>query len=241
MSAEKPDTIVIDRRFHGPPNSGNGGYVCGRVARFIEGPATVRLRTPPPLDVEMHVHRDARGVSLLHRGVVVAQGWPSPLLLEIPDPPDAREAEQASQAFPGFKSHRFPSCFVCGPERAPGDGLRIFAGPVPGKHIVACTWTPAGGLAIENPDEVSSEFVWAALDCPGGFAFPEPREGTILLGELTVQRFGPLRPEERAIVIGWEIAREGRKHHTGTAIFSESGACRGAGRGIWLEVPEVRS
>lgn len=25
-------SLVIDRRFLGPPNSGNGGYVCGRLA-----------------------------------------------------------------------------------------------------------------------------------------------------------------------------------------------------------------
>jgi hypothetical protein len=28
----KREAIHIDRRFCGPPDSGNGGYVCGRVA-----------------------------------------------------------------------------------------------------------------------------------------------------------------------------------------------------------------
>ena len=29
--------IVIDRRFHGPPESGHGGYTCGLLAREIDG------------------------------------------------------------------------------------------------------------------------------------------------------------------------------------------------------------
>ena len=32
-------SIIIDRRYCGPPNSGNGGYVCGRLARHIPGGA----------------------------------------------------------------------------------------------------------------------------------------------------------------------------------------------------------
>ena len=28
-------TMTIPRRFRGPPNSGNGGYVCGMLARQI--------------------------------------------------------------------------------------------------------------------------------------------------------------------------------------------------------------
>ena len=33
--------ITIARRFRGPEDSGNGGYTCGMVARFIEGDAEV--------------------------------------------------------------------------------------------------------------------------------------------------------------------------------------------------------
>jgi hypothetical protein len=43
-------TITIARRFRGPPNSGNGGYVCGMLARYITGAAEVTLRAPPPLE-----------------------------------------------------------------------------------------------------------------------------------------------------------------------------------------------
>ena len=41
--------IVIDERFRGPPDSGNGGYVAGRLAAFVDAPAVeVRLVAPPP-------------------------------------------------------------------------------------------------------------------------------------------------------------------------------------------------
>ena len=47
-------SIIIDRRYCGPPNSGNGGYVCGRLARHISvgtpDGVEVTLRAPPPLD-----------------------------------------------------------------------------------------------------------------------------------------------------------------------------------------------
>ena len=57
-------TITIPRRFCGPPDSGNGGYVCGRLASFIDGPAVVRLKVPTPLDEEMEVRPADGGVDL---------------------------------------------------------------------------------------------------------------------------------------------------------------------------------
>ena len=32
-----PPTIRIERRFCGPPDSANGGYLSGRLARYIAG------------------------------------------------------------------------------------------------------------------------------------------------------------------------------------------------------------
>ena len=40
------ETMTIPRRFRGPPNSGNGGYVCGMLARHITGAAEVTPRAP---------------------------------------------------------------------------------------------------------------------------------------------------------------------------------------------------
>ena len=64
-------SIVIDRRYCGPPNSGNGGYVCGRLARHIRGGAEVTLRAPPPLDKQLDIVAMDEGRSELHDGATV--------------------------------------------------------------------------------------------------------------------------------------------------------------------------
>lgn len=231
----KISTIVIEQRFHGPENSANGGYTCGRLAEFVEGPARVRLRVPPPLGVEFEVRRSESGVSMVRNGELIAEAWPGRPELDAPVAPTLQEAEAASRAYSGFKSHRYKTCFVCGPEQAK-DGLSVFAGPVPGRDIVAALWRPDPSLASDRL-RVDPVFLWSALDCPGGFAFPEPEEGTIILGEFSVELFGSAAVGAPHVVIGWEFGREGRKHHTGTALFTESRDCIGIGRGIWFEVP----
>ena len=236
----KPHSIVIESQFRGPKNSSNGGYACGRIAEFIAGPARVRLHIPPPLDVRFEVHDTNDGVRVMYDDVTVAEAWATEVDLEVPGPPSWDEAESASKGFAGFKSHRYRTCFVCGVDREPGDGMRVFAGPVAGRDLVACTWTPNALLSADGR-RVRPFFVWSVLDCPGGFSFPHPENGTILLGELAVQLREPVTVGEPHVVIGWELDREGRKHHTGTALFSESGACRGVGRAIWFEVPDLEN
>ncbi len=49
------EQITIDRRFHGPPNIGQGGYVCGIVANLIGRCAEVTLHSPAPLDTLLSV------------------------------------------------------------------------------------------------------------------------------------------------------------------------------------------
>ena len=41
--------------------------------------------------------------------------------------------------YAGADDHPFPGCFVCGPDRAEGDGLRLFPGGL-GPGRTACTW-----------------------------------------------------------------------------------------------------
>ena len=62
------DYLVIPSRFCGPPGSGNGGYVCGRIAAYLDGPVTVTLRRPPPLATPMTVERDGEGSVRIHHG-----------------------------------------------------------------------------------------------------------------------------------------------------------------------------
>ena len=62
---------------------------------------------------------------------LVGAAIPAALELQPPRAPHYLEAVEASRRYAGFAQHRFPGCFVCGTLRARGDGLRIFAGPIP--------------------------------------------------------------------------------------------------------------
>ena len=42
--------IIIQNRFCGPPDSGNGGYTSGLIAKELNNPVEITLRKPPPLD-----------------------------------------------------------------------------------------------------------------------------------------------------------------------------------------------
>jgi len=70
--------IVIGRQFCGPPNSGNGGYVCGVLSKGLEGPVTAVLRAPIPLDTDLALRRDG-GANLLlgEADAVIGQGGPA--------------------------------------------------------------------------------------------------------------------------------------------------------------------
>lgn len=242
--SEKPQFVIINGRYHGPPDSGNGGYSCAMIGQYIDGPAAVRLRIPPPLDTPMEVRKSDGRVELYHQGELVASGQSANVELDIPGPPDFAQAQAASARYRGFDSHFYPRCFVCGPEREHGDGLRIFAGPVEDGAgpvaMVAAAWIPDETL-VDSSGFVAPRYIWAALDCPGAYAFPEPQQAVLLLGELAVSIKGSVSAGEKCVLIGWEISRQGRKHYTGTALFGESGSCRAVGYATWFEVPEKDS
>src|SRR5437763_7226705 len=98
------------------------------------------------------------------------------------------EAVEASRLYEGLRSHRFPKCFVCGTRRVRGDGLRIFAGTMPERGMVAAPWVPDASLD-GGDGKVRAEFMSAALDRPGYYAVA-PDDRMMLLAGVTapVQR-----------------------------------------------------
>ena len=106
-------SIVIDRRYCGPPNSGNGGYVCGRLARHITGGAEVTLHAPPPLDKQLDVVASDGGSWELRDGAaVVATGRPACvelMRLEKASFDEARAAELLTPVKP--HEHPLPNLF----------------------------------------------------------------------------------------------------------------------------------
>lgn len=228
------ENITISSRFCGPVDSGNGGYVCGRLAEYVAGVAEVMLRQPPPLEKVLKVEKSGDGLVLLKDGdAVVAQARTSALDLVVPDPPTFAEAEEASRQYTGFHSHPFPRCFVCGPQRLRGDGMHIFPGQVGQGTMVASPWVPHESL-VDDYGYVKREFLWACLDCPGAFAVI----GTlpVVLGKLTAEIKGRVRAGQRCVAMGWKIASEGRKNTAGTAVFSDTGELLGKAQAVWIEL-----
>jgi hypothetical protein len=232
------DQVTIDRRFRGPPDSANGGYACGLAAAFLDGAeaAEVTLRAPPPLNVPLAVERTPASVELRSGETVVAQGRAAPPPeLDLPDPVGIDAAARARESSPLHHQHPFPTCFVCGPEREPGDGLGIVCGPVPGREdeLLASTWETPGTAGGEVPREL----VWSALDCPSGLAgMLVPGLGLTVLGRLTAQLLRPIPAGETVVAIGWPLKREGRKLQSASAVLGESGQPLAIAAAIWIEL-----
>src|SRR5689334_2493065 len=73
-TVDRMPILTVPYRFRGPSRSANGGYMCGRVAGYVDGAATVTLHRPPPLDTPMTVDPDGGGsVRVWHDGVLVAE------------------------------------------------------------------------------------------------------------------------------------------------------------------------
>jgi len=138
--------------------------------------------------------------------------------------------------FLGFKAHAFPGCFVCGPDRKPDDGLRIFSGAVKGGPTIAAPWVPAASLA-DKSGKVKLEFLCSALDCAGGFSvMPIPAGIAIVLGELCASIIGEVETEEKCVVIGWPLRTDGRKRLAGSAVFTSDGHIAAIARAVLIEV-----
>ncbi|BCJ42723.1 hypothetical protein GCM10010168_05350 [Actinoplanes ianthinogenes] len=210
----------IPARFNGPPGTGNGGW-CAGVFASAAGADQVTLRLPPPLETDLEikdrfVYADSRVIAEL------GEGDPGPGV----DPVPWDTAVAASRHYPGFTAHPFPTCFVCGPERAEGDGLRIFPGRLPDGRTAA-PWTA--------PDEVSAPLVWAALDCPGGWAAIR-EDRAFVLGRITVTVDALPVPGDHYVITGAVAHLTGRKALVDSALHDAAGQRLAAARATWIQV-----
>lgn len=235
-----PDTtFVIDPRFNGPADSGNGGYACGLIASHIGEQVKIRLQKPLPLGIPLSIRRLQSEAwqdqwQVLNGEDVIATVFKTEVVVDVPNPPTYLDALAASKHYAGFQNNLYPTCFVCGPERHRGDGLRIFAAAVPGRDIVAAPWLPDATLG-DSSGKVRPEFVWAALDCPGAFA-AIPYGRPALLGEFAVHVSRLVHVDEPCVVTGWKISVDGRKYRAGTALFDEDGELCAFGHATWIEL-----
>ena len=201
-------TVRIERRFRGPPTTGNGGYVAGLVAVPLGGSnCTVTLKAPPPLDHDLTLETDGTSASLLQDDQIVVTAAKEPVEIDVPPPPTLAEARDAEPRFSGHSHHIFPGCFVCGPDREAGDGMQSSRGRSTITPIVSRRPGPPTNSVTGEDGLVRPEFLWAALDCPGYFATAD-KAGLALLGRMSAVLHRSVHAGEPLIVTGWPIDSE---------------------------------
>ena len=221
--------MQIPARFNGPPGSGNGGWSAGAfavAAGFTAGPdpLEVTLRRPPPLDTPLTF---ADGSVLDPDGVLIATVTGTGTAGEPVPPVSFDEAVQVSVAYPGFASHPFPTCYVCGPDRP--DGLRLFPGFLADERSAA-PWTV--------PADAGLETMWAALDCPGGWSALHTGR-TFVLGRIAAQVSAVPEPGTRCVVTGCADTLDGRKAFTRSTVHGPDGTPLATARATWIEIDPV--
>ena len=236
--------IQIPARFNGPPGSGNGGYSAGLLAELVDAPAVeVTLRAPPPLERPLWVERRDDALVALDDEAVVLEARPATLEDLTPPEPVPVEQARAADAVSDFRDdevHPFPTCVVCGPDRAEGDGLRMFPGPL-GDGRCATVFRPDASLA-DATGEVAPAAVWAALDCPSSGPVLDMSPGAAarrapsVLARLAVRIDAPLHAGEEYVSVAWRLGEDGRKRTSGTALFTADGRLVALGKALWIEL-----
>lgn len=219
--------MQIPARFNGPPGSGNGGWSAGAFAvaagARAGGPAfLVTLRVPPPLDTELQV-ADGR---VLAADTLVAEVAANVDTAVVVPPVELADAQAAARAYPGFTAHPFPTCYVCGPERTEGDGLRIFPGRLPDGRTAA-PWTV--------PADVTVPTLWAALDCPGGWTVLGA-DRVFVLGRIAVSVAALPAAGTTCVVLGAAEDVSGRKARVHSTVYAPDGAPLATADATWIAV-----
>ncbi|MCU1641268.1 MAG: hypothetical protein JWN03_1543 [Nocardia sp.] len=230
--------LTFPARFNGPPGTANGGYASGVLAQLAPSETVeVTLRRPPPLEVPLRTESaDDRYTLTDQEGRTVAVAEPAANDFDDLEPVVVGFDFDEPPIFAG-RGHPFRTCFTCGPDRAPGDGLRIFTQRVPGRDVLADHWTPDGSLTGDD-GLVRPEFVWAALDCPSGWAAFDrlPQGGVAVLGRMTAAVYRQPIANEFCQVVGWARERDGRKIKAGAALYAADGELMAAARAVWISL-----
>ncbi len=234
----RPPTLTISRRFMGPPTSANGGYVAGVLASYLPraGAVRVTLREPPPLDTPLQVVQAPESVQASFGGALVADAVSAALDVVAVEPVSYEEALAASANYLGLHAHPFPTCFVCGSDRKAPDALGLRPRPLPERSgTTAAAWRPDASLAGSEDEQVPTEMVWAALDCPGGWTLGQEGRPAVL-GRMTAAIDARPRPGDRCVILGRRLGTDGRKSYTTTTMYDDDGRVLARAHAVWITV-----
>ena len=230
-------SLVIPARFNGPPSSGNGGYTAGALAEAsgLAGTVSVQLRRPPPLEVPLGLVATAgEEVELRDGDELVAVGSVrAPAPWTGTEPVDLETARSREASYAGLVAHPFPTCFSCGPDRDPGDGLRIFPGRIDDARVAA-SWTPDPGLPGRD-GRVGAPVAWSAMDCVSAWS-TDLLERPMVLAQIAARVEHLPEVGTPYVVVGTHLRTEGRKSWTASAMFDADGQLVGQAEQLWITV-----
>jgi hypothetical protein len=223
-------SVVIDPKYRGPAVSGNGGYTAGLLAESLggglSGPVQVTLRVPPPLSRPLEISSESELARLLDGDATVAEAVRAEAFEDTVATVGLAEATAASATYSGHRVHPFRGCFSCGPDRAVGDGLRIFPGRLADPAHVTAPWLALGELTVP--------IVWAALDCTSGWSVDLEGRPSVL-GRITAVIHQMPRPDHTYVMVGVERKVEGRKAFTASALYDGDRLLAEA-RQVWIQI-----
>ncbi|MEU5762973.1 hypothetical protein [Nocardia sp. NPDC047648] len=233
----RTDAFTVPGHVRGYPGVAFGGYVAGLLAAASDA-AQVRVdfRRAVSVDSPVVLTADGSGGASLtdQEGTVLAEASESMVTVTPRPAPAWAEARAATATADVLR--KMSHCYGCGAACAPGRGLRLSPWAMPTHDMVVAAWTPDPLLG--GPDGfLSTENVWAALDCPGGWAamaLRDLRPGAVTAA-LTATRFEPVRAGDSYLSYGWPISATGRKHTVGVALARTDGTLCALAEALWIE------
>jgi hypothetical protein len=239
-----PDAIVVERRFEGPPGSGQGGWSSALFADRLPYRATVSLRAPIPFERPLRIEADGEGHRLVDDARRAADGGPTVIMTarewtpNVPDtsPVTIDAARAARGAFTTFVvPHPVPDCFSCGTRH---DTMGVHACPLDDGRL-ATDWTVPDWA--DHPT-ASTAALWAALDCTAAFYVgfvPEVRR--VVTVQYAVEVLRPVTVGETLALVAWpgdhDPAWDGRKRGACSIAFDDAGRITARARSFWVSLP----
>ncbi|MBF6206156.1 hypothetical protein IU483_18965 [Streptomyces gardneri] len=233
----RTDAFTVPAHVRGYPGVAFGGYVAGLLAA-ASGAAEVRVDFRRRIAVDtpvMLAADDSGGASLTDPdGEVLAEASVSTLAVTPRPAPSWTQARAAGATADALR--KMSRCYGCGAACAPGRGLRLSPWAMSTHDMVVAAWTP--DPALGGPDGLlSTENVWAALDCPGGWAAMALRDmqpGAVTAA-LTATQLEPVCTGDPYLSYGWPISENGRKHTVGVALARADGTLCALAEALWIE------
>ncbi|TGL63510.1 hypothetical protein [Leptospira sarikeiensis] len=241
----KLDNMILSQRFCGPPKTGNGGFTAGILVEAVRtNAAEIRLLGPTPVETPILMESESgqRGAIYDDSKKILAtlksipnEDFPE---YKLPFVPDLEDVKKISALYPGFTTHPFPTCFVCGPKREVHDGMRIFVGPAPEQigfeNLMAGHWLPDQSVSSQD-GSVRDAAIWGALDCPGGFSAVLYEPQLIVLSKIRGKIIEHPKIGEDYTVLSWRLQKMSRAFKVMTAIFeSDSKRLFAIAEALWL-------